>query len=117
MRRDSVLNYAAYYPLLVTPLLPAYLQKSSDNVPLHAQGYIMNYAAYYVPPLLVSSYYLLASILLISLGGLIIIASFCGCIGGCAVSGVIFKSYMFLKGTARQDFLLHVFFMNHLPFL
>ncbi len=49
----------------------------------------MNYAAYYVPPLLVSSYYLLASILLISLGGLIILVSFCGCIGGCAVSKVL----------------------------
>jgi hypothetical protein len=76
-------------PLLVTPLLPAYLQKSSDKVPLNAQGYVMNYAAYYVPPLLVSSYYLLASILLIILGGLIILVSFCGCIGGCAVSNCI----------------------------
>jgi hypothetical protein len=75
----------------------------------------MNYAAYYVPPLLVSSYYLLASILLISLGGLIIIVSFCGCIGGCAVSDVIYKSFLFLKGTASRYFLLHDLFMNHLP--
>jgi hypothetical protein len=64
----------------------------------------MNYAAYYVPPLLVSSYYLLASILLISLGGLIIIVSFCGCIGGCAVSDVIYESYQFLKGKAHEIF-------------
>jgi hypothetical protein len=69
----------------------------------------MNYAAYYVPPLLVSSYYLLASILLVSLGSLIIIVSFCGCIGGCAVSDVIYKSYLFPTGTASRDLFLHVF--------
>jgi hypothetical protein len=34
------MNYAAYYvpPLLVTPLLPTYLQKSSDKVPLICAG-------------------------------------------------------------------------------
>jgi hypothetical protein len=34
------MNYAAYYmpPLLVTPLLPTYLQKSSDTVPLKCAG-------------------------------------------------------------------------------
>ena len=49
------------------------------------QEQLTSYAVHYVPLLYLEQYYLIAGIVLTSLGGVVVFFSFCGCCGACAV--------------------------------
>ena len=60
-----------------------YNERKQDHFCFQEQ--LTSYAVHYVPLLYLEQYYLIAGIVLTSLGGVVVFFSFCGCCGACAV--------------------------------